>query len=223
MRVLVVSENRLAGLGLVTLSEQGGLTAELVSPHAAVEGARAADLTILYVDALGEDARRAMAALRAAHARFIVLCRDLGAEQRRLLLEGGAIHAFGQQDADDLALVLANYRWSAAPENETFALANGFVVDTPRRRLQRGETYLDLTPTECQLLTTLRGQAQIRPSQPVSLPEINMALWGFPDARSATTLRGYVSQLRGKVEVTPEHPEVLLGRRGHGYWLVLSR
>jgi len=66
-----------------------------------------------------------------------------------------------------------------------------------------------------------RAHAQMRPDQPVPLVQINTAVWGLPDARSPTTLRGYISQVRAKIEIAPDRPTVLLGRRGRGYWLIL--
>lgn len=222
LRVLVVSQNRLAGLGLLTLCEGSGLTAELVSVAEARAGARGGDLALLYCDSLDAGALRAVETLHAAHARFLVLVRDLGEDTRRLLLAAGAVHAFAHDATQELSLVLANYRWSDAPQRDTFTLANGFVIDLPRRRLHRDGNYLELTLTECQLLLTLCEAAQAHPGVPVPLVQINVAVWGFPDARSPTTLRGYIRSVRAKIELEPERPAVLLGRRGRGYWLVLG-
>lgn len=222
MRLMIASRNRLVGLGLVTLSEAAGLTAELVSTDALRQGARDADLTLLYSDRIDDDLRQLLGALHAAHVRFIVVLQGLDLEGHHALLTAGALHAFAHDAAEDLGLVLTNYRWSAETLQDPLVFANGFSVDLRKRRLQRGGRYLDLTMTECQFLTTLHGQARYHPGQPVSLPEINLAVWGFADARSPTTVRGYISQLRAKVEVKPERPAVLLGQRGRGYWLVLA-
>jgi len=222
LRLMIASRNRLAGLGLVTLSEAAGLTAELVAVDEIRQGARGADLTLLYSDSLDADIQHLMDSLHAAHARFIVVLDGLNAEKHHALLLAGALYAVAHDETDDLSLILANYRWSAELVQIPLTFANGFSVDLRRRRLQRGGRYLDLTMTECQFLTTLHGQAQHHPGRPLSLPELNLAVWGFPDARSPTTVRGYISQLRAKVEVQPERPAVLLSQRGRGYWLVLA-
>lgn len=222
MRLMIASRSRLAGLGLVTLSEATGLTAELVSVGDIRQGARGADLTLLYSDAFDVDTQQLVDALRAAHARFIVVLHGLTLEEHHTLLTAGALSAFAHDQTEDLSLLLTNYRWSAELVHDPLIFGNGFSVDLRRRRLQRGSRYLDLTMTECQFLITLHGHARQHPGQPVSLPEINLAVWGFPDARSPTTVRGYISQLRTKVEVEPDRPAVLLSQRGRGYWLVLA-
>ena len=222
MRLMIAARNRLAGLGLRVLSEAAGLSAELVVMDAIREQARTADVTLLYSEALDADLHQVLDALRAAHLRFIVVLAALGPEERHALLTAGALYAFAREETEALSLTLANYRWSAEVMEDPLVFANGFSVDLRRHRLKRGGRYLNLTMTECQFLTTLHGQAREHPGQPVSLPEICLAIWGFPDARSDTTVRGYISQLRAKVEVEPEKPAVILSRRGHGYWLVLA-
>ena len=222
MRLMIASRNRLVGLGLVTLSEVAGMTAELVSVDYIRQGACGSDLTLLHSDTLDADTQGLVDALHAVHARFIVVLNGLGPEEHRALLSAGALYALGNGETEILSFILINYRWSSEPEQDILTFANGFTVDLRRRRLLRGGRYLDLTMTECQFLSTLHGKALHQPGHPVSLPEINLAVWGFPDARSPTTVRGYISQLRAKVEVEPECPTVLLGQRGHGYWMVLG-
>lgn len=222
MRVMVASQNRMAGLGLVSLSEGIGLSAELVSLGQVRAGSDGVDITLLYCDALDADMHQLVDALHAAHVRFIVMVGQLDHEERQSLLASGAMYAFGQEDSEDLSVVLTNYRWSAEAVHE-LTFANGFSVDLLRRRLQRGDRYVDLTLTECQFLTTFHGQARSHPGRPLSLPQINLAVWGFADARSPTTVRGYINQLRAKLEVEPDRPTVLLNERGRGYWLVLGK
>ncbi len=223
MRALVVSRNRLAGLGLVTLADGSGLPASMASLDEACASGRAAELVLLYCDGWDDEARQIATLLQAAHVRFIVVAGRLGPEERRQMLAAGAVHACLQADAEELALILANYRWSAGAAPEQIALANGFVVDLPRRRVQQGSRYHELTLTECRILSTLRDEAHTRPGCPVAPRDITHTVWGAADARSTATLRGHVSQLRAKVEVDPENPRVLRGRRGRGYWLELLR
>lgn len=221
MRALIMSRNRLAGLGLVTLAEGSGLPARVGGLEEARAGGRGAELALLYCDNWDGEAQQAAEVLRQAHVRFIVVAGHMGPEERRQMLAAGAVNACLQAEAEELSLILANYRWSAAATAEQIALANGFVVDLPRRRVQRGTRYRDLTLTECRILSKLRDEAQNCPGCPVALQEITNTVWGAADARSLATLRGHVSQLRYKVEVDPNHPAVLCGRRGRGYWLEL--
>lgn len=222
MRLMIASRNRLVGLGLVTLGEAAGLIAETVSLEGIRHVMRGADLMLIYSDIIDADLEELLAALRAAHTRFIVVLRGLRYEEHRALLGTGALFVFSHDETDDLSLALANYRWSGEEKDVPVVFANGFRVDLNRHRLYRGDRFLDLTMTECQFLATLIEQAQHQPGQPLSLPEINLAVWGFADARTPTTVRGYVSQLRAKIEVEPDRPSVLLSHRGRGYWLVMA-
>lgn len=222
MHLLIASENRLAGLSLLALGEAEGLTTEVVSLGEARARADGPDLVLVYFTHVGPEQMAALEDLRSARVPFVVVCTRLDPEARHAVLAAGALYAFEWDDSDEIALALGNYVWAARPKEQTLTFANGFTVDLQRRRLQRDGRYLDLTATECQLLEALHGPAKHSPGKPVSLPEINMAVWGVPDARAPTTVRGYVCQLRAKVEVRPERPAVLLSRRYQGYWLVLG-
>ncbi len=222
MRALVISENRLAGLGLLTLAAHSGLAAQPATPAEAIASAHAGDLMLVYADSWSEETRGILAALHGAHARFIVVIPLMEADVRRAVLGAGALHAFSHEESDEIRSVLANFRWSSEPAEDKITLANGYVVELPRRRVRRGDRYLPLTLTECHILELLRDEAYANPGNPLPPPRIHAAVWGNADARAPATLRGHIAQLRGKVEVDPEHPQVLLGRRGHGYWLELA-
>lgn len=197
------------------------MTAELVSLDQ-LAALREADLTVLYSDGWDEECRGAADVLYDARAPFIAIFAAMTAETRRDALVAGALYAFGREDMDNLSLIFANMNRSVRrPETGRFLLANGFVVDLVQRRLHRDDRYFDLSPTQCRFLATLGNHARSRPGVPLSFHEINLAVWGSPTARTEPTVRGYVSQLRGKIEVIPEKPTVLLGRRGMGYWLEL--
>lgn len=129
---------------------------------------------MVYYDTLDD------AALHAAHARFIVIVKDLDQEQRHAILRAGAIHVFRQDDTENLSLVLSNYRWSSLPKRHLRLgqrLCRRPVAPAPavwRHRLRTD-------PDQCQFLSILRDQARTRPGQPVPLTQINLALWGFAD------------------------------------------
>lgn len=222
MRILVVSSNRIAGHGLLVLAEGVGVAAAQVPLGDALMLGRRADLTLLYCDRWDEDAQTAVADLHAARVRLLTVMAEMSLAERREVLAAGALHAFTPGQSDELAAVLANFRWSAQSSGAEFTLANGFVVDVGRREIRRPEGRTELTLTECELLGFLRDAARERPGRPVAVSEIMNKIWGAADARSAATVRGHVSQLRGKLEVDPATPLVLCGRRGAGYWLELD-
>jgi two-component system KDP operon response regulator KdpE len=222
LRILVVSSNRIAGHGLVVLADGIGVSAAQVPLTDALTLGRGADLTLLYCDRWDADAQTTVRELHAARVRLLTVIAELSAAERREVLAAGALHAFTPDQSDELAVVLANFRWSAQATGSEFTLANGFVVDVGRREIRRPDGRIELTLTECELLALLRDAARERPGRPVAVGEIMNKVWGAADARSAATVRGHVSQLRTKVEADPARPLVLCGRRGAGYWLELE-
>jgi DNA-binding response OmpR family regulator len=72
------------------------------------------------------------------------------------------------------------------------------------------------------VLGLLHDRAVARPRELMPLPEMSLAVYGTPDGHAASTLRGHIYQLRGKIEVEPDRPQVLLSQRRRGYRLVLA-
>jgi two-component system, OmpR family, KDP operon response regulator KdpE len=74
---------------------------------------------------------------------------------------------------------------------------------------------VDLTPTEFKILDLLvRRRGQV-----VSCEEMDHALWNEDGAGREAFLKSYIWHLRHKIETDPQHPEVIVNRRGMGYVL----
>jgi DNA-binding response OmpR family regulator len=91
------------------------------------------------------------------------------------------------------------------------------LIDRSLGRATRGETPINLTPTEFRLLAYLAHH----PGQALSRPQILDAVW---DADAAVmdnrVVNVHIRRLREKIELDPSKPEVLLTVPGIGYRLV---
>ena len=143
-RVLVVSNNRIAGHGLAVAAEGVGVGASQVSLADAIGLGRRADLTLVYSDRWDAAAQDTVRSLHAARARLIAVVAAFSAAERREMLASGALHAFAPDQLDELASVLANFRWSSTARETEFTLANGFVVDVGRREIRRAGIPVEL-------------------------------------------------------------------------------
>jgi DNA-binding response OmpR family regulator len=91
------------------------------------------------------------------------------------------------------------------------------IIDRTRGQVVRGDSPLNLSPTEFRLLVYLaqhRGQA-------LSREQILDAVWGYDaEVESETTVNVCVRRLREKIELDPSHPTLILTVPGIGYRLV---
>lgn len=71
VKALVVSENQLAAVGLLTLVTRSGATALSATPAEVVGLAPAADIVLVYADSWNPRAQGILADLHTAHARFM--------------------------------------------------------------------------------------------------------------------------------------------------------
>jgi two-component system OmpR family response regulator len=86
-------------------------------------------------------------------------------------------------------------------------------IDFARHQVSRGESVLDLSPREFELLAFLarnRGQAFSRDHH---LERV----WGYDYAGNTRTVDVHIRWLRQKIEEDPSHPKRLLTVRGMGY------
>ncbi len=221
MRALVVSANRLAGQGLQRLVNRAGVTSSPATLRDAVVLGRQADITLLYADGWDDDTRDAAACLRANHVHFVAIVAAIDPVIRSEALALGALQAFDASQGEDLASVVRNL--GQGPDSaQRFALANTFVVDLSQRRVQRADRLFKLGEVECRILAVLRDEACARPSGALALPRMGMYVYGSRGDRAASTVRVHIHQIRGKIEVDPNRPDVLICHRGRGYRLRLA-
>jgi two-component system KDP operon response regulator KdpE len=87
------------------------------------------------------------------------------------------------------------------------------VVDLALRRVTVNGKEVKLTTTEYNLLRLLVRQA----GKVMTHRQILREIWGPAHEESTHYLRVYIGHLREKIEVDPEHPELLITEPGVGY------
>lgn len=93
--------------------------------------------------------------------------------------------------------------------------AGPFIIDRVRHEALMGDTPLDLTPTEFEMLTILAERAPGVVSQQEMMQR---ALNYVADTREARdVIRWHIHHLRRKIEIDPDQPHVLVNVRGVGY------
>lgn len=88
-------------------------------------------------------------------------------------------------------------------------------IDAVGHSVKRGETELSLTPLEFNLLLQLARH----PGEVFSRERLLEEVWEYPNPHAADTrlVNVHVQRLRSKIELDPEHPEIVVTVRGVGY------
>ncbi len=95
--------------------------------------------------------------------------------------------------------------------------AGDLVIDRGRGQVLRGDSDLNLTPTEFRLLTYLAQH----PNLTLTRSQILDAVWGYDsDPETDQVVKVNIRRLREKVEINPSQPALILTVPGIGYRLV---
>lgn len=91
------------------------------------------------------------------------------------------------------------------------------VIDRGRGQVTRGDTVVNLTPTEFRLLVYLAQH----PQQVLSRAQIMDTVWGYEATpESERAINSHIRRLREKIEVDPSNPKIIQTVLGQGYRLV---
>jgi two-component system, OmpR family, KDP operon response regulator KdpE len=96
---------------------------------------------------------------------------------------------------------------------ETIIKAGPILIDLARHIVTRAGEEIKLTVTEFKLLAYLAAHADRVLTQQAILTHV----WGFTELDHIEYLRVYIGQLRKKIEINPDDPQVLLTDPGIGY------
>lgn len=96
---------------------------------------------------------------------------------------------------------------------ETIIKAGPILIDLARHIVTRASEEIKLTVTEFKLLAYLAAHADRVLTQQAILTHV----WGFTELDHIEYLRVYIGQLRKKIEINPDDPQVLLTDPGIGY------
>jgi two-component system response regulator MtrA len=87
------------------------------------------------------------------------------------------------------------------------------VIDVAGHGVKRGDVNIPLTVLEFKLLVTLAK----RPWQVFSRESLLEEVWEYQHAADTRLVNVHVQRLRAKIEIDPEHPEIVVTVRGVGY------
>lgn len=119
--------------------------------------------------------------------------------------------------AERVKAVLRRYRGSAVSGAHTSLQFGDLVLDKSMHQVRRGDSEIDLTPTEFNLLAYLLENSNVV----LSKAQILSKVWGYDFDGSDGVVESYMSFLRKKVDF--REPQLLHTIRGIGYSLRLPK
>ena len=87
------------------------------------------------------------------------------------------------------------------------------TIDVPAHEVTRGESRINLTPLEFELLVTLA----LKPEQVFTREMLLEQVWGYHYKADTRLVNVHVQRLRAKVEQDPDNPVIVQTIRGVGY------
>jgi two-component system response regulator MtrA len=105
-------------------------------------------------------------------------------------------------------------RLRPTPQTSTDTLHVGdLVVDVAGHEVRRGESKINLTPLEFELLLALA----LKPQQVFTREMLLEQVWGYHYKADTRLVNVHVQRLRAKVEEDPDNPRIVMTVRGVGY------
>lgn len=111
-----------------------------------------------------------------------------------------------------VARIRARLRQNVEEPSEVLEIGD-LTIDVPQHIVTRGDTEINLTPLEFDLLVELAR----KPHQVHTREELLESVWGYRNASDTRLVNVHVQRLRAKIEHDPENPEIVLTVRGVGY------
>lgn len=112
--------------------------------------------------------------------------------------------------------LVARIRTRLRPDTQTTtdALAVGdVVIDVAGHEVKRGQSRINLTPLEFELLLALA----LKPAQVFTREMLLEQVWGYHYKADTRLVNVHVQRLRAKVELDPDNPRIVMTVRGVGY------
>jgi two-component system response regulator MtrA len=111
-----------------------------------------------------------------------------------------------------LARIRARLRSIETPISNEIQIGD-LVIDIAGHSVKRGSKEISLTVLEFKLLLTLAK----RPWQVFSRELLLEEVWEYQHAADTRLVNVHVQRLRAKIEIDPDHPEIVVTVRGVGY------
>lgn len=111
-----------------------------------------------------------------------------------------------------VARIRTRLRPTISETNEMLRVGD-LTVDVAAHEVLRGETSIQLTPLEFELLVALAT----KPQQVFSREMLLEQVWGYHYKADTRLVNVHVQRLRAKVELDPDNPKIVTTVRGVGY------
>ncbi len=111
--------------------------------------------------------------------------------------------------------ILARSRRGESQPPAVVIVRGDVTIDLEKRRVARREHPVHLTPTEFRLLAVLAEQ----PGHTLAPETLLAKVWGSEYGDDVENVKRYIHYLRQKLELDPDHPQLILTERGFGYSL----
>ncbi len=115
--------------------------------------------------------------------------------------------------AELIARIRAVLRRSDPEQSSDTIRSRSITIDLKRHQVLKGNTPVELTDKEFQILTYLMK----RPSEVISRDDFLKTIWGEEVYITHRTVDIHISALRRKIEDDPEHPSLIVSVRNVGY------
>jgi two-component system KDP operon response regulator KdpE len=102
---------------------------------------------------------------------------------------------------------------TVAPPSDAFLVIGDLRLSTSRRRLEKSQQEIRLTPKEFEMLRYLMEHA----GRPIPHNRLLTTIWGPEYGNEREYLRVLINQLRKKIEDDPAHPSYILTESHIGY------
>jgi two-component system, OmpR family, response regulator MtrA len=111
-----------------------------------------------------------------------------------------------------VARIRTRLRPAQQGSNEVLHVAD-LTVDVAGHEVKRGDTTINLTPLEFELLLALA----LKPQQVFTREMLLEQVWGYHYKADTRLVNVHVQRLRAKVEEDPDNPRIVMTVRGVGY------
>ncbi|MCW4384989.1 MtrAB system response regulator MtrA [Salinibacterium sp. SYSU T00001] len=223
-RILVVDDDTaLAEMIGIVLQSEGFTPSFCADGTSALEAFRSSrpDLVLLDVMLPGKDGIEVCAEIRAESGTPIIM---LTAKSDTTDVVSGL-----ESGADDYVVKPFNpkelvarirTRLRPTPDSTADTLRIGDVtIDVVGHEVRRGDTVINLTPLEFELLLALA----LKPQQVFTREMLLEQVWGYQYKADTRLVNVHVQRLRAKVEQDPDNPSIVTTVRGVGYRAGASR
>ncbi|MBX3087879.1 MAG: response regulator transcription factor [Cryobacterium sp.] len=217
-RVLVVDDDTaLAEMIGIVLRTEGFETAFCADGSEAMDSFRASrpDLVLLDLMLPGKSGIEVCQELRAeSGVPIIMLTAKSDTTDVVRGLESGAddyvVKPFNPKEL--VARIKARLRPTPVGSSDVIQVGD-LTLDVAGHEVKRGETRINLTPLEFELLLALAA----RPQQVFTREMLLEQVWGYQYKADTRLVNVHVQRLRAKVEEDPDNPKIVVTVRGVGY------